>query len=249
MAVEFVALEQEGKLVGIVGVALVGILRPLFLHQRVIVAEVELAHVGPVAKVVAIWGDGDFRFVGGGLGRETLFGIPSWIEVGDFLGGGGVWDIKIHRALPENDIGGAVVEGAIHHHANAPLVEALDESLEFGVGTGRAVGAAEHGGNAPVVANGVGAAGIEDFAGLGIGVAAFDADRMDRLQPEHVHAERCVVVFVERVGAPLISAVFAGNRRIIDQIEERAASFERYVLRLHDKRIDLIHVHLERFLG
>ena len=72
---------------------------------------------------------------------------------------------------------------------------------------------------------------------------------MDGLQPEHVDTHRRVVIFIQRVGTPVEAARFAGQRGIIDQIEERAASVDRGVLGLDDERVDLIHVQGKGFLG
>ena len=247
MPLEVIAFEEEGKLVGVVGIRLVGVLRPLFLHQRIVIAEVEFAHVGPVAEVIAIGGDGDLALACRRSAREAFLGIPPGVEVANFLisvGG----DAEIGRALAHDDIRSAVVERAVHHHTDAPLVEALHESLEFGIGACRRVRTSEHGGDRPVITDGIRTARIEGLTGLRIGVATVDADRVDRLQPKHVHAQSGIMVFVQRIGTPLIATGFARNRRVIDQIEESAAPVEGGVLGLRDERIDLIHVDLERFL-
>ena len=60
---EFIALEQEGELVGVVRIGLVGVLRPLLFDQRIVIAEIEFAHVSPISEVVPVRGNGNFTGV------------------------------------------------------------------------------------------------------------------------------------------------------------------------------------------
>ena len=129
------------------------------------------------------------------------------------------------------------------------MVETVDEGLEFGIRALGGVSATEHRGHRPVVTDGVGAAGIEDSSGLQISVAAFNTDRMNGLEPKHVHAKGGVVVFIESVGASLEAAGFSLDRRIVDEVEEGAAAAKGGVFGLDDEGIDLIHVHLKGLLG
>ena len=244
---ELVALEQEGELVGVVRIGLVGVLRPLLFDQRIVIAEIEFAHVSPIAEVVAVRRDGDFVGVGGRRGREALLGIPAGIESTDLLPGV-ARDPDVDRALTHDGVRRAVVESAVHHHADAPVIEALDEGLEFGHRIGRGVAATEHRHHRPVIPDSIRTARVESRTGLRIDIASFDADRVDRLQPEHVHAERGVVVFVQRVGALVVSGRFPGQRRVVDQIKEGAAARFRGVLRLDNERVDLVHIQGEGFL-
>ena len=106
--------------------------------------------------------------------------------------------------------------------------------MEFGHRIGRGVAATEHRHHRPVIPDSIRTARVEGRAGGRIDIASFDADRVDRLQPEHVHAERGVVVFVQRVGAPVVSVGLAGERRVVDQIKEGAAARFGGVLGLDD---------------
>ena len=197
VASKLIAFKQEGELVGVVGIRFVGILGAFFFHEGVVVAEVEFTHIGPVAEVVSIRSGGDLRSVACRQGGETLLGIPTGIEVGDFLGPvSRSGDAQIHRSLAQHDIGSAVVECAIHHHAHSPLVETSHEGLEFRKCLRLGIVAAEHGSDRPIIAHGIGAAGIKRLTGFGVRVATLDADRMGWLEPEHIDAHCLVVALV-----------------------------------------------------
>ena len=215
--------------------------------QSVVIAEVKVANVGPFAEVGSIGCCGDLGQHRGRVGEVTLFGIPT-----ETLGADQRRrvrsDAEIDRALPHDGIRRAVVESAVHHHIHAPTVEARHKSLELGKRTARRVGPAEHGRDRPIVADRVRTARVERRAGRGIGVAALDADGMDGLQPQHVDAERGVVVLVERVRTSVVTTYLGRNTGVVDQIEKGAASGFGDILRLDDERIDLIHVGLQDFL-
>ena len=86
---EFIALEQEGELVGVVRILLLTLSvqerRSFLLHQRVVVPEVELTHVGPVSEVVPVGGNRDLCQRGRRGGREALLGVPAGVEGTDLL--------------------------------------------------------------------------------------------------------------------------------------------------------------------
>ena len=248
VAGKFIPLQQEGQLVGIVRVGFVGVLGAFFLHESVVVTKEEFPHIGPVAEVVSVRGNGDLGQSGSGGGREALLGIPAGVEVADLLGSIG-GNAEIDRTLSHNGIRSTVVKSAVHHHAHAPLVEAADEGLEFRHGVGLGVAAAEHGCHRPVVPHRIGTAWIEGCTGFRVGVPALDADGMDRLKPEHIHTQVQVVIFVETVGTTVITAGFTGQSRVVDEIQEGAATVKGGVLRLDDKGIHLVHVQGEGLLG
>ena len=224
MAREIIPLEQEGELVGVVRIGFVGVLGPFLLHQSVVVAEVKLPDVSPVAEVITIGSDGDLAGRCRRCARETFLGIPARIEVTDLLAGVGS-DAEFHRSLAHDDVGGAVVEGSVHHDADAPLIETLNKGLELLHGVGGGVASAQHGGHRPVISHRVRAAGIERLArGFGVYISTFHADGVNGLEPEHVDAEGCVVVLIQGVRTALVTSSFARQSGIVNKVEESAAT-------------------------
>ena len=169
-------------------------------HQRGVTAGINVGHVRPFAEVVTVRRHRLRRRAGGALVVFVGAGIKQRLVVDNEVGRLAGEREQIRAEAVQLAIPSGVAERFVQHHIDAGGVGGGDEVGEFLHPRGARVGFAQQRIDLEEVFDRIRTADGVRQAGVRIDLPVFDANRMDRLEPEPVHPEVLNVFQIEPVG-------------------------------------------------